>query len=346
MQKVLTLFNQSKEPQIICLGEALLDRLGPLGGDPIVDLPVTDCLGGAPVNVACCLARLGTSVAFCGRLGSDFIKDRFLAIFKERDINYNAIQVDNYRSTRIVYVKRDLAGERVFQGFSTPKGGQFSDQALNLKQLTDNWSMISSQAKWLVLGTIPLSSPESKQSFLWCLEEALKSRINIAIDVNWRPTFWDPANTPAQGPDEGVIKQILAVLEKISLLKLAKEEALWFFNTDDPRKISLSLTSKPNVVVTNGPMTLSWLINGFYGQINPIPPREINDSTGAGDAFMAGLLHKLVQNNIKNLDEKKIVQIIRFASACGSLVCEREGAIEPQPTIKEVDDFITYSEGR
>ena len=48
------------EPTIICIGEALLDRLGPLGGDPYLDKPTDDCLGGAPAYVACALARLGS----------------------------------------------------------------------------------------------------------------------------------------------------------------------------------------------------------------------------------------------------------------------------------------------
>jgi fructokinase len=34
---------------------------------------VDDRLGGAPANVACQLARLGTAVAFLGRLGEDGI---------------------------------------------------------------------------------------------------------------------------------------------------------------------------------------------------------------------------------------------------------------------------------
>ena len=44
------------QPKVICFGEGLVDRLGPLGGDPEFDLPVDDCLGGAPANVACGLA--------------------------------------------------------------------------------------------------------------------------------------------------------------------------------------------------------------------------------------------------------------------------------------------------
>jgi fructokinase len=61
---------------VLCFGEALVDRLGPLGGDPATDLPVDDRLGGAPANVACGLARLGTKTAFIGRLGRDEIGER------------------------------------------------------------------------------------------------------------------------------------------------------------------------------------------------------------------------------------------------------------------------------
>ena len=47
---------------VISIGEALIDRLGPLGGDPSFDCHVTDCFGGAPANVACALSRLGSNV--------------------------------------------------------------------------------------------------------------------------------------------------------------------------------------------------------------------------------------------------------------------------------------------
>lgn len=61
---------------MLCFGEALVDRLGPLGGDPATDLPVDDRLGGAPANVACGLARLGTKTALIGRLGRDEIGEQ------------------------------------------------------------------------------------------------------------------------------------------------------------------------------------------------------------------------------------------------------------------------------
>ena len=60
-----------KSDNVIAFGEALIDRLGPLGGDPSFDLPVTDCFGGAPANVAFALSRLGVKVSLISSLGND-----------------------------------------------------------------------------------------------------------------------------------------------------------------------------------------------------------------------------------------------------------------------------------
>ena len=93
-------------PVVVCLGEALVDRLGPLGGDPALDQPVDDRLGGAPANVACGLARLGAPVGFAGRLGQDAIGEAFSSLFAERGVDTALLQRDAERPSRIVLVSR------------------------------------------------------------------------------------------------------------------------------------------------------------------------------------------------------------------------------------------------
>ena len=107
-------------PQVICLGEALVDRLGPLGGDPAT-APAEQCddrLGGAPANVACALARLGTATAFVGCLGQDAIGEAFVELLTARGVDLSALQRDAARPSRIVLVRRDAAGDRQFGGFA------------------------------------------------------------------------------------------------------------------------------------------------------------------------------------------------------------------------------------
>ena len=115
---------------VVCFGEALIDRLGPPGGDPAVDRPLDDRLGGAPANVACGLARLGTPVAFAGRLGQDAIGEAFFSLFAERGVDTTLLQRDAERPSRIVLVRRARDGERQFQGFAGDQGAGFADQAL------------------------------------------------------------------------------------------------------------------------------------------------------------------------------------------------------------------------
>ena len=117
-------------PVVVCLGEALIDRLGPPGGDPAADQPVDDRLGGAPANVACGLARLGTPVAFAGKLGQDAIGEAFALLFAERGVDTALLQSDEERPSRIVLVRRARDGERQFQGFDGDQGAGFADQAL------------------------------------------------------------------------------------------------------------------------------------------------------------------------------------------------------------------------
>ena len=38
-------------------------------------------------------------------------------------------------------------------------------------------------------------------------------------------------------------------------------------------------------------------------------------------------------------------EIIQFASACGAYVCQKVGAIESQPSLHDIDQFLSLSNG-
>ena len=158
---------------VVCLGEALIDRLGPPGGDPALDLPVRDRLGGAPANVACGLARLGAPVAFAGRLGQDAIGAAFSRLFVERGVGTALLQQDAERPSRIVLVRRSLDGERQFQGFNGDQGAGFADQALEPAALP--------QARWLLIGTLPLAATTSASALLSAVRQARSQGTAIAL---------------------------------------------------------------------------------------------------------------------------------------------------------------------
>ncbi|WP_320663664.1 carbohydrate kinase [Prochlorococcus sp. MIT 1223] len=329
-----------QSPKVICFGEALIDRLGPLGGDPSVDHPVKDYFGGAPANVACALAKLGADVGFIGRLGDDQIGNDFRKLMLERGINISCLQTDFEKPSRIVLVRRDVNGERSFGGFSGKNFNGFADEEINLNILSQNLSKVASSADWLLLGTIPLAFRSSSKCLWWLIEHALLKQVRIVLDVNWRPIFWDSKLNPDSGPTSSAVLAITPLLEIASLIKLSKEEAIWFFDTDDPSVISKSLPQKPNIVVTNGSLPIRWFMNSFSGETSVISSIVVRDTTGAGDAFTAGLIFQLIQQSNAIENSTEIDRIITFAAACGALVCQAPGAIETQPGLKQVENFL------
>tara|TARA_B100000965_G_scaffold123242_1_gene101973 strand:+ start:2756 stop:3772 length:1017 start_codon:yes stop_codon:yes gene_type:complete len=334
-----------KFEKVIALGEALIDRLGPPGGDPSVDLPVTDCFGGAPANVACGLSRLGADVSFIGSLGNDDFGKSFKKLLIQRGINITGLQQDNLRPTRIVLVRRDDGGERSFEGFKGDKGLGFADQAIAREQIIKDWPMVIDQAQWLVVGTIPLASEISSSAFLWCIENALDAGIKIALDLNWRPTFWRNKVSKVLEPSIKEKNEIISILKNVSLVKLAKEEAEWFFHTSNPFEISSSLPQRPSVIVTDGSNPILWLLNNHRGKSCAISPPSVVDTTGAGDSFTAGLIYKLLTFELDQISEEIAKEIIQFAIACGSHVCSGVGAIEAQPYREDVEKLLSLSNG-
>ncbi len=337
-------------PQVLCLGEALVDRLGPPGGDPSSAAP-EDCddrLGGAPANVACALARLGTPVAFVGRLGDDAIGASFHELLQDRHVDLRGLQWDPQRPTRVVLVRRHSDGERVFQGFAGDHGDGFADQALDRVPLEVAWAPLASALRWLLIGTIPLASEASAAALQAAVAQANRDHVRIALDVNWRPTFWDPSASPAAGPDPTALAAMAPLLERAALLKLAREEADWLFSSADPAVISASLPQRPDVVVTDGGDPVRWCIAGHTGAMSVLAPPRVVDTTGAGDAFTAGLLHQLVRltpavGQPQALHGAVVEQVVRFAAACGALVCAGAGGIDPQPSAADVEAFLAQA---
>ena len=135
-------------------------------------------------------------------------------------------------------------------------------------------------------------------------------------------------------------KKIINFLHHADILKLAIEEACLFFNTSDPSEISKILIKRPDVIITNGAKPINWYLNGIKGSNEVVKHTfKIIDTTGAGDAFLAGLISRYYLD--LNLDNhSKIKENIKFASVCGLLTCFGEGAIEQQPEEKLVYRFL------
>ena len=322
--------------KVVCIGEALVDQ--------IINNSDGDCknyLGGAPANVACALSKLGVHTEFIGCLGDDEFGKEFINLFRDLGVNIQSTQVDKNSSTRIIKVYINDEGDRSFAGFVNSQKN-FADEMLDRKVFESSKIFLQNlfkETRYFITGTNLLASDKSSEALLFLVEYASKSGVSIVIDANWRDIFWDNLNKSSQLQRQDHVQKIKKFLLNGDILKLSHEEAILFFENDNPFLISQTLSKKPDVIITNGDKPISWFINGFQDKTKIIKSSRIVDTTGAGDSFLAGLISRFINQKEDN-DKDSLNNHIQFASVCGLISCLGEGAIQPQPNIKQVQDFL------
>ncbi|MDJ0702719.1 MAG: carbohydrate kinase [Leptolyngbyaceae cyanobacterium MO_188.B28] len=315
---------------VLCLGELLIDRLADQPGLSLNDVHSwTSYPGGAPANVACGLTKLGTPVNFISCVGSDVLGTALVEFLKTVGLDCAGVQLHPTAPTRQVYVVRTDLGERQFAGFSQPDTTLFADTRLQADLLPLN---LFAGVKFLVIGTLGLACPETAAAIQRALEIAQTQFIQVVVDVNWRPMFWP---NPSLAP--GVIHDLL---RQVDFLKLSIEEAEWLFDTSDPEKIGHQLGTVKGILVTAGEQGCAYSFSGHQGRL-PAFSVDTEDTTGAGDAFLAGFIHQLCHRGAECLQNPALIrEILTYAGAVGALTTTRTGAIAAQPSAKEVEAFL------
>lgn len=316
-------------PQVICIGEILFDRLSNELGKPLETVKSwTDYPGGAPANTACGLVKLGISTAFIGCVGEDKSGEQLVELLTKTGVDITGVQRHSSAPTRIVYVVRDEKGDRSFAGFAERKNQDFADTYLQSEQLPKD---LFKTANFLILGTLALAYQPSRTALLTAIELAKNYNLKLFIDINWRPMFW-------QDPDQA-IELILNFVQNADFLKLTDEEAELLFNTINPEAIAKQLQIQ-GVFVTAGERGCAYYLAGNYGKI-PAFSVTVEDTTGAGDSFTAGIIYQFCKLGIESINNSQIAKkIVIFASAVGALTTTKPGAIAAQPTLTEVETFL------
>lgn len=288
----------------------------------------TDYPGGAPANVATAIAKLGTPTRMVSCLGQDELGDWLIQVLQEQGVE---CQIQRYADapSRTVLVERDETGDRRFIGFSAPNSSDFADA-----YLTPEWldAVDFVDAAYLVMGTLGLAYPTTASAMARARDKARQVGTKIVIDLNWRPVFW---------PDEESAPKIIReFLTAADLLKLSREEALWLLNMDSATEICQELSNCQAVLLTDG-ANGSTCATKQHSVSLPAFRVASKDTTGAGDAFLAGIIHQLCKQGWDSLQQPKVMEkILRYASAVGALTTLKPGAIAAQPTPHEVDQFL------
>ncbi|PNW73509.1 hypothetical protein CHLRE_13g561850v5 [Chlamydomonas reinhardtii] len=333
--------------KVVCIGEALFDLIADQKGVPREKVRSwKPYAGGAPCNVAVACSRLGLEVAFVTALGADKQGDELLALCKERGVNVDGVQRLADHPTRDVYVTRDDDGDREFAGFGLPGiGSEYADAHIDPERLPLDKITHGSV---VVTGTLGLSYPTTALALRKAVKAAKGVGATVLIDVNWRPVFWE---------DGAAAKRvIMEYLQSADVIKLsdADLEALMGISLAlaliNPGAVAERFPNARGVLVTAGQEGASYSFRSptkaEHSGVVPAFDVGVTDTTGAGDAFTAGFIYKMLQAgglDAISANPRLLKEAVVFASAAGASTCTRAGAIESQPTLELVEDLFNTS---
>lgn len=284
-------------------------------GDAVVDLlpdgegRLLQCPGGAPANVAVGIARLGGQSAFIGRVGDDPF-GRFMAkTLADEKVDVKSMRLDPAHRTSTVVVDLDEHGERSFTFMVRPSADLFLESA-DLPTF--------SAGEWLHVCSIALSAEPSRSATFEAMATIREAGGYVSFDPNIRPDLW---------PDENELRRCLEqALQSADVVKLSVEELAFLTgNVEVNVGLDTLMARCPArlVLVTQGK---EGLIAWHQGTVKhyPATPVECVDTTGAGDAFVAGLLYGLAAG-------QDLTPVIALAQRCGALATTAKGAMTALP---------------
>lgn len=290
---------------VVCVGGLAVDRVyrlshlpQPGSGAHIIEMARVG--GGVEANVAAALARLGVSVGLISRVGDDAD-----GVWARDDLR--AWGVDVARVVAVPGVATDFC-----LAWVAPDGERMlacDNPSLRGMQLDDDDRAYLSQARVLFLsGFVPLHLIHE------AIRVARAAGLVVAFDLP--DDFEDLA---ARGLSRDDFERLLPQLDLLmtnhlgltSLLELDQAEAAFATFRQRAPEVSLAMT-----MGAEG----AWLGRGDQQvRVEAFPVRVV-DTTGAGDAFHAGLIYGLL------LEDWPLRRVGLFASALAALNCTGLGA--------------------
>lgn len=335
-------------PLVLCVGEVLYDLFSDLPHAPTSDLSKWEkSPGGSPANVAAALAKLGTASAYIGNIGDDPVGEALVSILNNLNVNVDGVTKLKNRTTRQVFVERDASHERSFVDFSG-QNADFADAcALDLDKLP---GVLFYAAQFLSTATLPLAFPGSSESLRELVGLAKMCKVRIVVDVNWRPVFWN-----GMASDEQARATILDFLKMADIVKISVEEVDFLFGEtlaqtalDTPSEVMAKIGgSVSGIIVTAGAEGAAYNfelgMEAIEGKIAPVvPPEGVQDTTGAGDCFLAAFLSEMFNQGgpFALSNPEKIKRIGQFAATTASRVITAQGGITPLPSREQVEALL------
>jgi len=301
---------------VVTAGEAM----GLLLAEAAVPLPRADrfvrSVAGSESNVAIGLARLGHSVAFCGRVGADAAGGWVRDTLRAEGVDVRGLHEDPDRPTGILLRDSPGAGRPVSVSYYR------SGSAASVLSTEDvDEELVASARLLFVSGITAMLSPTAEDFVAHLMSVATRAGVHVAFDPNVRLRLAGAAQwRRVYARLAGGMDTLLISNEELELLELSS----------DPARLLQGRTT--TVVVTSGAQGATATTAGGTVQVGARTV-AVADPVGAGDAFTAGWLSAWLRG-------LPVLEALSEAAAVASLVVGVPTDIAGLPTPRERDHVL------
>jgi fructokinase len=289
-------------PQVICYGEILWDLL------PSGEVP-----GGAPMNVAYHLNKLGHPPAIITRIGKDERGSKLLELLHGKNISTEYVQEDKLLPTGIVYATPNAQHEMEYD--------IVAPVAWDVIEWDDKFKSLFDDSTYFVFGSLIARTLTSKDTLFKLLAIAK----NKVLDINLRPPHYKKVLIVDLLSKSDIVKMNVHELELISS---------WFNDstkTEDRMKLVSERFNLKTLIVTQGGDGALLLINDSIYSHQGFKV-IVQDTVGSGDSFLAAVIAGLI-------DKRDPGDILEYACAVGALVTSRKGGW-PEYDLEDIQNII------
>jgi 5-dehydro-2-deoxygluconokinase len=305
-------------PDVLVVGRLLADLYPNELETPLSEIrSFTRFVGGYAGNVSTGLARLGVRTRILSRVGDDGHGEFCRNFLTAEGVDVSWLETDPRYRTALVFCEAWPPDRFPILYYRDPT---CPDWEISF----DDFSLDeASEIPWCLLSGTGLARSPSREVNLALAETRTHTR--TVFDLDWRPMLWDDVRSYR------ALAQALLPFVDVVVGNESELEALGGCEPLEAARRTLG-AGVGTVVCKRGGAGVRVLTEAGEEDIPGLPVEVVN-GLGAGDAFVASLIHGL-------LDGRPVAEACRRGNAAGAIVASRLACSEAMPTAAEVDALL------